>query len=202
MKLKIGIVPSIKQNYKNQFSYSIDFNWFIFFKKIFKNPDIEILTNKKVPKLDLVVITGGNTIKDFSKKKEDKIRQDNNILLFKEILKKKIPCIGICYGAQLISHFYSGNLIKSKNHVGQHKITLVDEKNNFFKHKKFNVNSFHDQGIKKIKKPLRKIFISKDGNIEMFLHEKNKVLGIMWHPERNLNVSKLDKIIFQKILCN
>ena len=202
MKLKIGIVPSIKQSYKNQFSYSIDFNWFIFFKKVFKKPDIKILTAKKVPKLDLVVITGGNTIKDFSKRKEDKLRQDNNILLFKEILKKKIPCIGICYGAQLISHFYSGSLIKSKNHVGRHKITLVDEKNNFFKQKKFSVNSFHDQGIKKIKKPLKKIFISKDGNIEMFLHEKNKVIGIMWHPERNPNITKLDKIIFKKILCN
>ena len=36
MKLKIGIVPSIKQNYKDQFSYSIDLNWFTFLKRYLK----------------------------------------------------------------------------------------------------------------------------------------------------------------------
>ena len=43
---------------------------------------------------------------------------------------------------------------------------------------------------------------TEDKNIEMFIHKNKKIVGIMWHPERNIKISKLDKMIFKKILCN
>ena len=33
----------------------------------------------------------------------------------------------------------------------------------------------------------------------MFIHKNKKIVGIMWHPERNIKISKLDKMIFKKI---
>ncbi len=202
MKLTIGLIPSIKENYKNQFSYIIDMKWFIFLKRIFNNPQIKILIDDKIPDLDLVIITGGNTIKKFSKKKDDYLRQKKNLNLLKKILKKNIPCIGICYGAQLISYFYSANLKKCKKHVGFHDIMLVDKNNDYLRSKIYKVNSFHNQAIHKLEDPLKTILISEDKNIEMFIHKNKKIVGIMWHPERNIKISKLDKMIFKKILCN
>ena len=42
--MKIGIIPSIQEKYKNQFEYSCDLNLFSFLKKIFKKSKIELLT--------------------------------------------------------------------------------------------------------------------------------------------------------------
>ena len=74
--MKIGIIPSIKKFYKNQFEYNCDVNLLQFFKKNFKNFNIEILTfDKKIDtSFKLVVISGGNDLKIFNREKKNIIR--------------------------------------------------------------------------------------------------------------------------------
>ena len=67
---------------------------------------------------------------------------------------------------------------------------------NFSKKKKFFVNSYHNYAIdpQKLSKSLKPIFIcKKDKSIEAFLHNKDFILGIMWHPEREKVLKKFDK---------
>ena len=52
-----------------------------------------------------------------------------------------------------------------------------------------NVNSFHNYGIKKngLAKKFEILAFDKSKNIEMFISKNNKIIGTMWHPEREKN---------------
>ena len=60
---------------------------------------------------------------------------------------------------------------------------------------------FHNFGLneKILGKNLKIIAFSKDGNIECFIHKKFKITGIMWHPERNNKISKIDSKLFKSL---
>ena len=67
--MKIGIVPKFQLTKKKEIEFSIEENIFHFLKKIFKKPSFKILTSTKNVKLDLIIITGGNDLDIFSKKR-------------------------------------------------------------------------------------------------------------------------------------
>ena len=95
--------------------------------------------------------------------------------------------MGICYGAQYIANFFKSKIIKKKNHTKKkHKIYFNKSS------KTLNVNSYHDYSIVKLGKKLNVIAYAKDGSIEAFHHEKKKILGIMWHPERYNRIKNFD----------
>ena len=50
-----------------------------------------------------------------------------------------------------------------------------------------------------ISKNLTILGMSNDNIVEYFVHKKNKIYGIMWHPERYKIPKKFDKKIFKKI---
>ena len=63
------------------------------------------------------------------------------------------------------------------------------------------VNSYHEYCIneKKMNHNIIPIYRhAKDNSIESFIHNKHKILGIMWHPEREKKVRNFDKKIIQK----
>ena len=64
------------------------------------------------------------------------------------------------------------------------------------------VNSYHSWGIDAngLAKDLDIIAVDNDGNIEAFEHKKKKLLGIMWHPEREIPFNKLDIQLIKRFL--
>ena len=62
------------------------------------------------------------------------------------------------------------------------------------------VNSFHENGIKKLARNFEIIAYSYDNQIEAIKHKKYNWLGWMWHPERdkvfNKKLKKNCKIVF------
>ena len=193
MKLNIGIVPHIGKKY-NFFTNSVDINLLKFLNYCFKGCLTHVLVGQKV-RLDLIVLSGSNTITSLSKKKADKIRNKIDKFYFNLAIKKKIPLIGICHGAQFIAKKYKATIKKSTNHAGK-KYKII------FKNKKsLLVNSFHDYSIFKISKNLNTLAYSKnDKSIEYFEVKSKKIIGLMWHPERNIKFSSKDKSIFRSIL--
>jgi|TARA_B110000305_G_C19448443_1_gene646284 gamma-glutamyl-gamma-aminobutyrate hydrolase PuuD len=184
----IYIVPAIKSQYKKQYEISLDIKLIEFLKK-FYNKDVRVLTeisnlNKNCK---LLVISGGNTIPKISKKEKDQIRSKFDCHYFKQAINNKIPILGICHGAQFIASFFSSKLNPIINHVGNHFIT--------HKGKKFKVNSFHNYGIIRLGKKLLETSRATDESIESFTHKNHKIKGIMWHPERNDKIKKIDKLI-------
>ena len=150
-----------------------------------KNP-IDFL---KKFKISGIIITGGSDIGTYPKR--DKLETK----LIHYSIKKKIPLLGVCRGMQLINHYFRGKLDKINNHVRTlHYVKPEDSK------KKYLVNSYHNYCIneKRMDKHLRPLYRhTKDSTIEAFVHSKYKLLGIMWHPERQKKIKNFDKKIIQ-----
>lgn len=187
----IYIIPTIREPYENQIEYCIDHNLIKFIKKNFKS-DFKIITEKETIKknTNLFIFSGGNNIISLSKKKKDIFRNSLDSFYFEQSIKKNIPILGICHGAQFIAKKFKSLIEPVKNHVGKHFIFLNNKK-------KYLVNSYHNFGITKLGESLSKIAIASDGTIEAFKHERLRILGVMWHPERSKKINKLDKKIFK-----
>lgn len=195
--IKIGVTSNIRKYYKNYIDFS-DHYWSKAFDKknleIFYLPNNINLSQKLIKYIDILILSGGNDI--LSTEKSSKIRNKVELNLIKCCLKKKIPIIGVCRGAQLLNIYFGGKITKIKNQMNtRHNIFF--KKNKIFNNTILNVNSYHNFGIKNefLSKKLDAVAIDKEKNIEIFCCLKNKVIGTMWHPEREKNLKNLFKLI-------
>ena len=195
--VKIGITSNIKEYYKGYIDF-LDHYWIDYFGK--KKSDYNLIPNNTylseqiLKKINLLILTGGNDI--ISNKKESLTRNKIEKNLIKKAIKKKIPILGICRGAQLLNISFGGKIKKVRNQMRtRHNVYII--KNDIIKKKVLNVNSFHNFGIKKnnLSKKFVKIAFDKEKNIEMFVSKKHKIIGVMWHPEREDNKKILTDLI-------
>lgn len=194
-KIIVGLVPTIIKR-RGFISYIIETNIFNFLKTYFKSYDYRILNEiKHNDKLNLIISLGGNDLISLKRSKENLIRNKLNKYYLKLAIKKKIPFIGICHGAQFVANFFKSNIKKKKNHSNKiHKITSISI------NKKIAVNSYHDYSITKLGNSLNTLAKSDDGSIEAFKHINKRILGIMWHPERYKKIKKFDLEFIKKFL--
>lgn len=106
-----------------------------------------------------------------------------------------LPVLGICRGMQFINCFQGGSLRSVSGHVAERHIihgALVGESG-------YMVNSYHDQAMfdDDLGCDLEGVAWACDGVVEGLRHRELPWLGIMWHPEREAQLSALDrKLIF------
>jgi N5-(cytidine 5'-diphosphoramidyl)-L-glutamine hydrolase len=197
--LKIGITPSVKETYKKQYEFSIDVKLISFLRYCFPRSKIFVITeiSSDISNMDLIIISGGNDLHTIKKSKSNLFRNKIDKKILKISIKKNITVIGFCYGAQLISHFFDNKIIKKKNHV--RKINKIFSKNNSYINKNLiKIKCFHNYSIKTCKN-FEEIAFCADGSVEFYKVKENMIFGIMWHPERNLNLKKINKSILKKI---
>ena len=157
---------------------------------------LQFLNQKKVK--GIIFSGGGPITKNLGKlkfNKDNSINSNRDIIetkLYKICKKKNIPLLGVCRGMQVINLLEGGKIHKIRNHVS--KIHNLKLKKKFIKEyilpKK--VNSFHEYGIKRqfLGKKLEEIGLV-NNYVEVFKHEKKKIYGIMWHPERKFSQNKI-----------
>ena len=109
------------------------------------------------------------------------------------MFKKKIPCLGICHGAQFIASFFDSKIFKKKGHVLKNHeiITTIDNKI-------LRVNSFHNYCIVKLGMQLNRLPNPQIKRLKA-LCTKFSLMGIMWHPERNKTFKNFDKSLIKKV---
>ena len=84
----IGIVPKIKKNC-TEYELSVDINLIKFMKFLYPKANCEILYfEKKKLNLNLLIISGGNELSNYNKKKEHKIRTNLDSFYLKKPLGK------------------------------------------------------------------------------------------------------------------
>lgn len=110
---------------------------------------------------------------------------EKNLLRF--ALKRYLPVLGVCRGAQVIADFFGSefNRVTDAHVRTRHK--LVTESSSRYANLLAPVkdaNSFHDYAISSLSPVVRAVARSEDGVIEAIEHTSMPVLGIMWHPER------------------
>ena len=56
------------------------------------------------------------------------------------------------------------------------------------------VKCYHNYGIPLscLSKEFNELALDKNSNVEAALHKKKKILGIMWHPERQKKITDYD----------
>ena len=187
----------------NEYRDALDISWYNFLTRLnfipVPIPNIEpnyFIKFKKFIKLDGIILSGGNNHKDYERthKKKLAIRDsmENKIITYG--IKHNLPILGVCRGMQVINSYFGGSLVKVKNTSKKHKLLI---QNNHFKLPKM-VNSFHKWGLDKSSISTDLISLANDESslIEAFKHKKKKILGIMWHPERN-KTNNLDLKLFR-----
>ncbi|MCK5665184.1 MAG: type 1 glutamine amidotransferase [Thiotrichaceae bacterium] len=151
--------------------------------------------------LDAILLSGGNSITSLDPSASDIApeRDEFELALLSEALARNIPLIGICRGMQVINTNLGGKLTPVNGHVTvHHMISMV---NSSYQLPEL-VNSYHKWGIRadSLAEELDIIAVDSDGNIEAFEHKKKKLLGIMWHPEREKPFNRLDIQLIQRFL--
>lgn len=134
-----------------------------------------------------LILTGGGDI--FPIAKEYSLRENIEETAIKYMVNHNLPILGVCRGMQKICAYFGGTLKKISNHVNvMHKI--VTETNR-------EVNSFHQYGIDFLPKSFYVSARSEDGEVESIQCREGKIVGIMWHPEREAIFSKEDVGLFK-----
>jgi len=209
MKLKkIGISLRVEKIEKfNEKRDTISHDWINFLQKLDYFPvlipnnltDVEDYISEL--KLNGIILSGGDNIGEFPERDQT----ENKILEY--AIKNSIPVLGVCRGMQLINTFFNGTISENSNsgHVGKpHNIDIMNPSLvSLFGHDKLEVNSFHNNLIKKddIVDELDVFALSeKDFTIEGCFHKKYPIIGVMWHPERDQQKKHQSQII--DIFCN
>lgn len=191
--MKILIIPTIREIYKNQFEFSVDVRLINFLKKIFKNSSIEIYNSTTKDDYQLVVLAGGNN--SIIKSNADRLRNKINNLIYKSSLKKNKAILGICHGAHYLAKKNNFKIKKKNNHVGSHKVLFRINEINFKK----IVNSYHNEIIEfKNNRSINIFALAEDKSIEAFHIKNKKILGIVWHPERYDKIKNFDLNLIRK----
>jgi len=196
-KIKIGISLRISDapNYSEKRD-ALSHDWPRFFEKLNFIPIFipNTLTNTEFF-LDSIginglILSGGDNIGDHPQ------RDSTENKLIKYGIKNDIPIFGVCRGLQVINHFFGGTILNnsSKDHVGKlHNVKILN--NTFSKNlnsELITVNSFHNNIIKDKNLGKNLVVFARtisDNTIEGIFHKEYKILGVMWHPEREQNTN-------------
>ena len=132
------------------------------------------------------------------------LKDDIEIRLIRQALRKRLPILGICRGSQLINVVCGGTLYvdvqkEKKSHVRhidyhnydtyRHPIGIVRSTPlaGWYGAETIRVNSYHHQGIRELASRFRPMAHAKDGLIEAYYDPKaDFVVGLQFHPERML----------------
>ncbi len=185
---------------KKTLEFSLEKNWFNYASKLNINLfplGYETFNKNNIKSIDFegIIFSGGNDLFKISRKKENYLRDCFELKLLKYALANNKKIIGICRGFQFIANYYNNKIIKIENHVKKkHKVNILN--NSLIDNKYLYTNSFHNYGLKKINKYFEVIAISDDKNIEIAINKKNKILCLMFHPERvNYSQYQIDKLL-------
>ena len=105
----------------------------------------------------------------------------------------------MCRGSQLVGSIFNHKIIKVKDHViKNHSLKII--KNSLIKKKKIEVNSYHNYAIKDVSINFEIIAKHLDDTIEISYSRKDKILCLMFHPERQNNSQKiLDNLVLKHL---
>lgn len=122
-----------------------------------------------------IVLTGGNDLVDYGGNAPERDGMEAELIAYG--LQNRIPIYGFCRGMQRIATYFGCVLERVAHHVGVSHVLQGQYAGE-------RVNSYHNLAIGEIKKPLMVTSIAEDGVIESIAHESARILGTMWHPER------------------
>lgn len=210
-RLCIGITQSLTEFLTHgEIRQSLDVNWLRLFSELDFTPVmlpylVDLKLSAYVESLNLkgVVLSGGNDLSAYSSPEQFHLcetRDQYEKTIMEYCYQKDVPVLGACRGAQFINHFLGGTLEQVSDHVltGGHKIIQMSCFSDMTLPER--VNSYHNFGINTsgLADPLKVVALDETGHVEAFVHQRKRILGIMWHPERAAEASPLNNQIISE----
>ena len=114
------------------------------------------------------------------------VRDDHAPIPDLSLIKGKYPILGICYGAQYLSHFFGGEVAASgSREYGRARLTSIDNSNQLLQDVPVNTQVWmsHGDTIKSL--PDNCKIIASTANIEVgaYVAEDEETYGLQFHPE-------------------
>jgi len=202
MRKKIGITLRIvkAQNY-DEMRDAISHDWVTFLEQIDFMPILipnnlgDVNSFLKDVKFDGFILSGGDN------KGDNSLRDNTENEIIKFGIQNKIPIFGVCRGMQVLNEYFEGSTEKNQNdsHVeNMHLLELNEDYTKILGAPSITVNSFHHNIIKEknLSKEFESFAVTKDDNtIEGFHHKSLIIVGVMWHPERE--IKEHDKVLLK-----
>lgn len=161
---------------------SLDQRWISFLKKcgilpvLLPNHTETAMQTVQAVKADGILLTGGNDLVRYGGEASE--RDETEYSLIDYAVKNAVPLLGVCRGMQCILDFFNVSLVKLEGHIRTfHKLRFME--------KEIQVNSYHNLGAESVSDKFEILASAEDGTVESVRHSEHRILGIMWHPERN-----------------
>jgi putative glutamine amidotransferase len=182
-----------------------------------------------VDSLDGLLLTGNESDLDpasYGESRQDAcgpvqpLRDQTDFALLAMAMKRKIPILGICFGAQSMNTFLGGSLIqdiptmvgrsirhneKKSGGVPCHKIRISSESvlEELAGGLEATVNSTHHQAVDRPGRGLKVIAQAPDGVIESIFGTEPQqwMLGVQWHPEKSFRGDDFSRRLFEHFLA-
>jgi len=171
-------------------SASIPSRWYV--RRLFEDASGLLLTGSR----DIEPSAYGETKRHRSVRLMHPRRQEADFLLCKTALRKGVPILGVCGGAQVLNVVLGGSLIQHIPERFGHRGTLKKPKSHtiqvkrgsllhrILKNERLVVNSYHHQAVRETGKGLVVSAFAEGGIVEGIEHTDKPLLGVQWHPER------------------
>ncbi len=114
------------------------------------------------------------------------VRDEKGPRINLEGIKGHLPVLGVCYGAQYLSHFFGGEVAPSNSReYGRANLRYVDQENELFSGISTDTQVWmsHGDTIEKIPESYKIIASTEDVKYAAYKIESEKTYGIQFHPE-------------------
>lgn len=197
--MKEILITSKTLNVYDETFYSADSNWHKYFNnyKVLNIPnEVSLLDNYlKYSKPKLIVLTGGGNVKSnyLAKDDFDENREQVEERLIDHCIKNDISIIGVCRGMQKILSYLNSEIEFVQNDYEiKSKYELKNLNNQKYSPSGFRTcfNNFSISNSKNIENNWDIINLDSNNNLLSVKNKRNKILCLMWHPERDNTDSK------------
>lgn len=138
--------------------------------------------------VDGLILTGGNDLTELGGDAPERDQTESALLDW--ACAQQLPVIGVCRGMQLIQRRYGVPLERVEGHVTPDQTIRIEGERR-------RVNSYHCFGARETRAPLDVWAVADDGVIKAVRHPRERILGIMWHPERTSPFCASDLELFR-----
>ncbi|SMO71541.1 GMP synthase (glutamine-hydrolysing) [Balnearium lithotrophicum] len=103
----------------------------------------------------------------------------------REIFELGVPVLGICYGMQLITYLFGGEVVRAEKHeYGRAELQVLDSSDLFYGlPEKFTVWMSHGDRVLKIPENFEPIAKTENAPYAAIRNKGRKIFGVQFHPE-------------------
>jgi putative glutamine amidotransferase len=139
-----------------------------------------------------ILLTGGNDLLAYGGDAPERDATECVLLDFAE--RHDLPVLGVCRGMQMLQHRLGVQLQPVAGHVTPRQRVRIDGQ-------EVEVNSYHEFAALQTRPPLEPWAFAEDGAIEAVRRADDRLMGVMWHPERMPTFAAADIALFRRVFA-